>query len=163
MTFHKDFWIAAITIAPIIALANVVLISDTAGYRVIFKYAQRRDRQDRWAGIGAIYTILIAWLSLVNLAAQTLMMGFGLWSLIYQKDEFGTFWIFIYLIYGVVVLVVATWISGMVRLAKDQVEAFEMAATQGTQYTGPAPIPFNEAFPHARRSVRSSPDQDQPS
>ena len=113
VTYHESFWIAASAVAPVIALAAVVAMSDAAsimgearraeysmrmsrilaGARLLDE-AYRRDlaaaQQDRVAegeARGAGKWSLIAWLgTLLNLAIQAALLAVSLWALAYHED-----------------------------------------------------------------------------
>jgi len=79
MAFPESFWVAAATVAPVIALANAVTASDCLGVPDLDALTRSLPpsspiREQRLAARGATFLFCAAALSIVNLGIQTIIL-----------------------------------------------------------------------------------------
>jgi hypothetical protein len=124
---YADFFIAAAAAAPIIALANQVVLSDSLGLQLLF----RRKRSDSATDVknhatrGYRFAIALFLVGYINLVAQILVLTAALYGLIHIQRQptmgLPTVMALVESL-GLVLVLVSSVLSGYVRDAADQLK-----------------------------------------
>ena len=118
VAFHENVWLAVSASAPVIALANLVAVSDSMEYSYIFRKprleaATLRDRF--WATFYNWLASFTYYLANANLMAQALVLGFALISLTDSSDSWSPNQIVYAEFFGILLCCIPVITSSMLR------------------------------------------------
>jgi hypothetical protein len=122
-----NFWLLAGTAAPVIALANLVLLGDTS--KQIFDFLEIRRNaiatpdQKTWARNGLRPAQVVAIASYANLVGQTFVLAQALEFFAIGHSGSGATAIQLILEFGMIVLIIVSLISSYVRHTAAEVKA----------------------------------------
>lgn len=144
MALHTNVWIVAGTAAPVIALANVVTVSDFWG----LLGALARSGAPR-AESAAERSVLLYMLSGINLFAQALVMLWALLSLDWNRDVVSPIWPIVITFIGLLLVLFTTLLASGLRWLRDQVIHYDQPGAPpcsgpepaGSSLESPAPPP----------------------
>jgi hypothetical protein len=124
---YADFLIAAAAAAPVIALANQVVLSDSFGLLLLFRRAKRdaTSAAEPHAGRGYNFAVSLFLLGYTNLLLQTSVLLTALYALLYNAAApIGTLLILLaFETFGLLLVLASSVLSGYVRDEATQLEA----------------------------------------
>jgi hypothetical protein len=133
MTFHSDFWVAATTAAPVIALAAIVSSGDPFRHarKIISIDLQNRDYL-RYRGLARLINLL-QFANLTNIAMQGITLWFSLQSLETGNNEAAPILIIWFTIAGLALLIWASLLSGRVTVLASLPEVNQVGEENSKQ------------------------------